>query len=85
MPKTRADGQATVAGAEPEHAAGGTQREPEPPEAPPAGTEPGDDYDGLLVPQLRERLHQRDLPVSGTRPELVARLRADDAERGLIG
>lgn len=39
----------------------------------------GDGYDGLKADGLRALLAERDLPVSGTKGEMVARLRASDA------
>lgn len=42
----------------------------------PAEQEP--DYESLTVPQLRELLAERELPTSGTKPELVTRLRTHD-------
>jgi hypothetical protein len=36
------------------------------------------DYDRLTVDQLKAELTTRGLPVSGSKPELIARLRADD-------
>jgi hypothetical protein len=46
---------------------------PELPEAP-------DDLEALTVEDLRDLLRARDLPVSGTKTELVSRLRAAPAE-----
>lgn len=41
-----------------------------------AGVETGaEDYDALTVDELQDRLRARDLPVSGTKAELVDRLR----------
>lgn len=37
------------------------------------------DYDGYTLDELREEAKERDLPVSGNKPELVDRLEADDA------
>lgn len=37
-----------------------------------------DRYDGMTAAQLGDELGKRDLPRSGSKPELVARLRADD-------
>jgi hypothetical protein len=37
-------------------------------------------YDALSVKQLKNELKARDLPVSGTKPELVARLQQADAD-----
>ena len=42
-----------------------------------SGTE---DYDGYTVPQLQEKLRDRDLPISGSKQELVDRLREDDSQ-----
>jgi hypothetical protein len=36
-----------------------------------------DSLDGMTVPQLQTELRSRDLPVSGTKPELLARLRSE--------
>lgn len=36
------------------------------------------DYEGWTVAQLREVLAKRELPTSGTKPELVTRLRTHD-------
>jgi len=38
-------------------------------------------YDEMTVAELRDELLRRDLPVSGTKPELVERLTAADAEQ----
>jgi SAP domain len=38
------------------------------------------DYTGMTVEQLQDELRSRDLPTSGTKAELIARLEADDAE-----
>ena len=38
----------------------------------------GGDYDGLKADELRAELEGRGLPTSGTKAELVERLRADD-------
>lgn len=45
-----------------------------------AGTE--DNYETWTNEQLREELDSRDLQTSGKKKELVARLRADDADTG---
>jgi hypothetical protein len=37
-------------------------------------------YGDLTVEQLKEELHTRELPVSGNKDELIARLEADDEE-----
>lgn len=39
-------------------------------------------YHDWTVPELKEELENRDLPVGGKKDELVARLEADDAEDG---
>lgn len=39
----------------------------------------GDDYDDFLVADLQDILRDRDLPVSGTKDELIDRLREADA------
>jgi len=36
------------------------------------------DFDQMRVPELKDELRARHLPVSGTRDELVRRLREDD-------
>lgn len=36
------------------------------------------DYEDLTVAELQDRLRDRDLPVSGTKDELIARLVEDD-------
>lgn len=41
----------------------------------------GDGYDDMVGDDLREELRKRELPVSGTNDELVARLREDDAAK----
>jgi len=38
------------------------------------------EYSGHTVDELKEFLTERDLPVSGTKAELIARLEEDDAE-----
>ncbi|MBM0235951.1 hypothetical protein JNW88_00415 [Micromonospora sp. ATA32] len=38
-------------------------------------------YDDMTADKLREQASKRDLPTSGTKPELVARLDAADAEQ----
>jgi hypothetical protein len=38
-------------------------------------------YDDLLVADLKERLDDRELPTSGTKHELIERLREDDRRR----
>jgi hypothetical protein len=38
------------------------------------------DYGELTVEELRDILRDRDLPVGGTKAELIDRLQADDAE-----
>jgi hypothetical protein len=40
-----------------------------------------DGYDDLTVPQLGEMLKGRELPHTGVKPDLIARLRENDAER----
>jgi hypothetical protein len=40
--------------------------------------EEGDEYDDMLADDLKEELRKRDLPVSGNKDELIARLREDD-------
>lgn len=40
------------------------------------------DYPKLKVSELKELLKERDLPLSGTKSELVARLAADDESKG---
>lgn len=40
------------------------------------------DYTKLKVSELKELLKERDLPLSGTKSELVNRLEADDAAKG---
>ncbi len=42
--------------------------------------ENGDTYEDLSVPDLQEELRSRDLPVSGNKPELIARLEESDVE-----
>lgn len=42
--------------------------------------EDGGDRSGLTVDQLKAELGSRGLPTSGTKPELIARLRAADTE-----
>lgn len=42
------------------------------------GQEPPEDYNDWTVPQLQHELGQRELPKSGNKPELVARLEEDD-------
>jgi len=46
--------------------------------------EPEDNYESSEATNddLRAELARRDLPVHGNKPDLVARLRADDAENG---
>jgi len=39
-----------------------------------------DGYDAMTVDQLKAELTERGLPVSGTKPELIARLRGADTE-----
>lgn len=44
------------------------------------GTAGGDsDYQDLTAEELKDKLRSRDLPVSGNKDELVARLEEDDA------
>jgi len=38
-----------------------------------------DGYDGMMVEELQGLLAERDLPKSGKKEDLIARLRADDA------
>lgn len=38
-------------------------------------------YDDLTADKLREQAEKRDLPTSGTKPELVARLEAADTDK----
>ncbi|MFG1659068.1 SAP domain-containing protein [Micromonospora chersina] len=38
-------------------------------------------YDNLTADQLREQAEKRDLPKSGTKPELIARLEAADRDQ----
>lgn len=42
------------------------------------GTEP---YDGMKADELRAELAKRELPTSGTKPELIERLLADEARK----
>ncbi|MEV6287404.1 SAP domain-containing protein [Kribbella sp. NPDC051770] len=42
------------------------------------GDDESDDYNDWKVETLRQELRERELPTSGTKPELVARLEADD-------
>jgi hypothetical protein len=58
----------------------------------PSGAAPAaDDSDGdkgyasQSVDELKDKLRSRDLPVSGTKDELVARLEADDEETAAVG
>lgn len=44
--------------------------------------EPEQSYEANTVEELREELRARDLPVSGHKDELVARLEEDDAQEG---
>lgn len=44
------------------------------------GSGAGDPYDDWLKEDLVAELADRDLPVSGNKPELIARLREDDAK-----
>ena len=44
------------------------------------GGRDGGAYDHLKVAELREALGARDLVTAGTKPELIARLVADDEE-----
>lgn len=39
----------------------------------------GDDYDDMTVDDLKDELEDRGLPRSGSKSELIARLRDDDA------
>lgn len=49
---------------------------------PPSGDGPAKpDYDDLTLPNLRSELERRDLPTSGNKPELVARLREHDDQQ----
>lgn len=43
-----------------------------------AGDDESEDYNDWKVATLREELKERELPTSGNKPELVARLEADD-------
>jgi hypothetical protein len=43
------------------------------------GEAPASKYDEYSVEELKEELRERDLPVSGTKDELIARLEEDDA------
>lgn len=73
------------------HAESGWKVEPEPAASSPAHAptvtyepvqpESDEDYDSLTKEQLQERLRRRDLAVSGTVAELVARLEDDDASK----
>lgn len=42
-------------------------------------------YESQTVEELKEECRSRDLPVSGTKAELVERLEADDADEGEEG
>lgn len=46
---------------------------------PPAASEVGDRYDDMTLVALRGELGARQLPTSGNKPDLAARLRAADA------
>lgn len=48
----------------------------------PGGTTGEADYEDLTKSQLEEMLEERDLPKSGTKPELIERLKAHDAANG---
>lgn len=41
------------------------------------------DYDGLTKDELQDELDARELPTSGNKDELVARLEADDDANGM--
>jgi hypothetical protein len=76
------DGEVTVArSAVAVHAANGWY-EAEPAEVAPDQAEAGsaDDLDSLTVADLQDHLRARDLPVSGTKAELIERLRAGTEE-----
>lgn len=55
-----------------------------PGEEPPAPEDAGDgeesDYDDMSIEELKTILRARDLPVSGNKDELIARLEEDDSE-----
>lgn len=46
--------------------------------AEPGEAEDIDPYESATVPELKDMLAERDLPVSGNKAELVGRLREDD-------
>lgn len=50
-------------------------------ETAPEATAP-EGYDALTIPDLQEKLRERDLPVSGSKQELVDRLTEADAAAG---
>lgn len=54
--------------------------EPEDEKEPEGEAEPEADYSDLTVAELTDLLEQRSLPQSGTKRELIARLKADDAK-----
>lgn len=47
---------------------------------PPADPEPGDGYDSMTVAQLEDVLRGRELPHTGVKADLIARLREADAQ-----
>lgn len=48
----------------------------------PAGSTPvGDEYEGMTKDELMALLEERGLPKSGSKGDVIARLRADDAGR----
>jgi len=60
-----------------------------PPSSPPSGVRTtAEDWRELRVPELKAELRERDLPVSGTKPELIQRLMvaaADTEDTGVDG
>lgn len=63
---------------------GGTRQDASTPSSDPASTEPDaptDNYDDMTKDELHEELTKRQLPKSGNKDEVIARLRADDASK----
>ena len=64
---------------------GGTSREAEQANLQITEEEPDDDYDSMTNDDLREELEDRDLPTSGNKADLIARLRENDAAQANEG